>query len=314
MRHLRLLPLLAAIAATTVSAQQITLYEHDNFAGRSVSATDTVQNLGDTGFNDRASSAVIRGGRWQICSDAYFRGNCVTLGPGNYTTLREMGMNDRVSSVRELDRRGGAVGAVGAAEGAIVFYDAPNFHGRPFALSGPANNFASSGFNDRASSAEVRHGTWLVCGEADFRGKCVELAPGRYPSLDMLSNRISSARMIRADSVGSVGSPVAPGVGRGTRVVLYEGPNFGGRAFTIDSNYVANLGNTGFNDRASSIRVERGYWIFCSDANFQGDCRTLGPGDYAQLPPGLNNRVSSARRISDEYPYSSQPNWRDGRG
>jgi hypothetical protein len=89
--------------------------------------------------------------------------------------------------------------------------------------------------------------------------------------------------------------------------VLYEGPNFGGRTFQIDSNYVANLGNTGFNDRTSSVRIERGYWIFCSDANFQGQCRTLGPGDYAQLPAGLDNRISSARRISDEYPYSSAP-------
>ncbi len=85
-------------------------YEHDNFNGRTLSATDTVQNLADTGFNDRASSAVVRGGRWQICSDAYFRGNCVTLGPGNYTSLREMGMNDRISSVREINRRGGPGG------------------------------------------------------------------------------------------------------------------------------------------------------------------------------------------------------------
>ena len=308
MRHLRLVTLLAAIAATAASAQQITLYEHDNFAGRTLSATDTVQNLANTGFNDRASSAVIRGGRWQICSDAYFRGNCVTLGPGNYTSLREMGMNDRISSVREIDRRGNA-GA--PAEGAIVLYDGNDFSGRPFALNGPVSNFASSGFNDRAQSAEVRSGTWLVCGDADFRGPCVELAPGRYPNLDMLSNRISSARMIRSDSTASAGGW---GGGRNTRVVLYEAPNFGGRTFTIDSNYVANLGNTGFNDRASSVRVERGYWIFCSDANFQGECRTLGPGDYAQLPSGLNNRISSARRISDEYPYNSAPNWHDGRG
>jgi len=307
MRYLRLLPLLAAVAATAASAQQITLYEHDNFNGRTLSATDTVQNLADTGFNDRASSAVVRGGRWQLCSDAYFRGNCVTLGPGNYTSLREMGMNDRVSSVREIDHRGGAVSS---AEGALVLYDGNNFSGRPFALSGPVSNFAATGFNDRAQSAEVRNGTWLVCDDADFRGRCVELAPGRYANLDMLSNRVSSARMIRGDTTASPG----PAAGRGTRVILYEGPDFGGRSFTINSNYVANLGTTGFNDRASSIRVERGYWIFCSDANFQGECRTLGPGEYARLPGGLNNRVSSARRISDEYPYNSPPNWHDGRG
>jgi hypothetical protein len=68
------------------------------------------------------------------------------------------------------------------------------------------------------------------------------------------------------------------------------------------------LGRTGFNDRASSLRVESGYWIFCSDAEFRGECRTFGPGDYATLP-GLNNVISSGRRISNDYPYSERPDW-----
>jgi len=70
-----------------------------------------------------------------------------------------------------------------------------------------------------------------------------------------------------------------------------------------------NLGATGFNDRASSMRVERGYWMFCTDANFMGECRTFGPGDYPQLA-GLSNRISSGRRISNEYPYNAPPTWR----
>src|SRR5512147_291793 len=108
MRYLRLFPLLAAIAASAASAQQIALFEHDNFNGRTFSANHAVQNLQFAGFNDLASSAVIRGGSWQICSDAYFRGNCVTLGPGNYPSLRAMGLNDRISSVRELSWSGGS--------------------------------------------------------------------------------------------------------------------------------------------------------------------------------------------------------------
>jgi len=69
-----------------------------------------------------------------------------------------------------------------------------------------------------------------------------------------------------------------------------------------------NLDPTGFNDRASSLRVESGYWIFCSDSEFRGDCRTFGPGDYASLP-GMNNVISSGRQISNEYPYGEKPNW-----
>ena len=69
-----------------------------------------------------------------------------------------------------------------------------------------------------------------------------------------------------------------------------------------------NLARSGFNDRASSLRVESGYWIFCSAAEFRGDCRTYGPGEYATLP-GLNNVISSGRRISNDYPYGDRPDW-----
>jgi len=52
-----------------------------------------------------------------------------------------------------------------------------------------------------------------------------------------------------------------------------------------------------------------GYWMFCSDANFEGSCRTFGPGDYPNLPPDLDHRISSGRRIADRYPYEGRPTW-----
>ena len=73
--------------------------------------------------------------------------------------------------------------------------------------------------------------------------------------------------------------------------------------------FVRNLDRTQFNDRAESLRVESGYWIFCSDANFGGECQTFGPGDYSTLPWGLTYKISSGRRISTGYPYRENPNW-----
>ena len=49
--------------------------------------------------------------------------------------------------------------------------------------------------------------------------------------------------------------------------------------------------------------------MFCSEPNYDGECRTFAPGDYATLPPGLDNRISSGRRISSDYPYNQPPNW-----
>jgi hypothetical protein len=48
-----------------------------------------------------------------------------------------------------------------------------------------------------------------------------------------------------------------------------------------------------------------------ADADFRGECRTFGRGDYATLP-GMNNVISSGRRISNDYPYEGKPDWKRG--
>ena len=95
----------------------------------------------------------------------------------------------------------------------------------------------------------------------------------------------------------------------GVGAILYSNPDFRGDRYVVAGNYMRDLANTGFNDRAQSLQVERGYWIFCSDADFQGTCRTFGPGEYRRLPRGLDNKISSGRRISENYPYQGRPNW-----
>ena len=96
--------LLALVAPAL--AGEITLFEHDNFAGRTFAAGGPIDNLANSGFNDKASSVIVRDGAWQLCDDAYFRGRCVTLPPGSYPSLAQMGLNDRVSSARQVGGRG----------------------------------------------------------------------------------------------------------------------------------------------------------------------------------------------------------------
>ena len=101
------LALVTVVAAGPLAAQ-ITFYEHDDFAGRTFTAEQSVDNFRSFGFNDRASSVVVVGRRWQLCDDAYFGGRCVELRPGRYSSLSAMGMNDRVSSVRAITYDGRA--------------------------------------------------------------------------------------------------------------------------------------------------------------------------------------------------------------
>lgn len=219
MYHLRLLIGLCWLA-TSVSATELILFEHDNFNGRRFPIQGLVQNLANEGFNDKTSSVVVSGGVWQLCDDAYFRGKCITLRAGEYPSLRALDMNDRISSVRELSGWGAPPAASSEREGG-------------------------------------QGGHW----------------------------------------------------GEGVRLVLYEHRHFAGRSLAVSQHALRNLVEAGFNDRASSLRVEQGYWMLCSDADFQGECATFGPGEYPQLPAELNNRVSSARRIAQRYPYNHNPSW-----
>ena len=84
------------------AAAQVTLHEDEGFQGRSFSSQQRAPNLQRFGFNDRASSAIVVGQRWEACEDAQFRGHCVVLRPGQYPSLAAMGLNDRISSVRPL--------------------------------------------------------------------------------------------------------------------------------------------------------------------------------------------------------------------
>jgi len=84
-------------------AAQIIFYENENFAGRSFTADRQIEDLDRFGFNDRASSVVVFGDRWEICTDSRFRGHCAVLLPGRYASLSAMGINDRISSVRAID-------------------------------------------------------------------------------------------------------------------------------------------------------------------------------------------------------------------
>jgi uncharacterized protein YcfJ len=100
------LALTIGFATTHAMAQQITLYQDDAWHGRVYATSAPVSDLGRVGFNDRASSVIVDGGGWEVCDDANFQGNCRVLRQGSYASLRGMGMNDRISSLRPVSPRG----------------------------------------------------------------------------------------------------------------------------------------------------------------------------------------------------------------
>ncbi|MCS6996094.1 MAG: beta/gamma crystallin family protein [Casimicrobiaceae bacterium] len=98
--------LVAALLFVSACAAQatITLYEDDGFRGRAVTLNGAVPNLKALGFNDLASSAIVEAGRWLACEHDHFRGRCVIFQVGSHASLRAIGMNDLITSVRPYRR------------------------------------------------------------------------------------------------------------------------------------------------------------------------------------------------------------------
>ncbi|HSG22003.1 MAG TPA: beta/gamma crystallin-related protein [Azonexus sp.] len=210
-----------------------------------------------------------------------------------------------------------AIASHAAAE--VTFYERDGFAGQSFTTDTRVGNLERFGFNDRASSVIVTSERWEVCEDRRFRGPCVVLRPGHYPSLASmgLNNRVTSVQPVQRNA--SVAEhryapmPSAPQRDRAAaQIIFFEEEGFAGRSFNTDER-VVNFARHGFNDRASSVVVLNDRWEVCENAGFTGRCVVLRPGRYASLATmGLNNRVSSVREVInnariDNDRYAPQP-------
>jgi hypothetical protein len=160
---------LLAMSVPVALAGEITLYEHRDFRGDSLTLHRGAPNLERSG---------LYGGTWRLCSREYYRGECFDFVPGRYENLGAL--TGRVSSA-ELVAITGAPAAVApppAGAGRVVLYEYPNFRGQSFAINwSELPNLNRMGFSDRAASMRIT-------------GICVKALAGRpfAPSPSKLSS------------------------------------------------------------------------------------------------------------------------------
>lgn len=311
--------LLSLGAHAAAHAGDITLFEDVDFRGRAVNLRETTDELTRFGFNDKASSILVRSGTWDVCTDAGFRGRCKTLGPGEYSSMP--GMNDAISSVRETGRgdgnnpgrpgrdpergHGGGYGRGGTLE----VYSGAGQNGGSASLNRDTDDFVGIGFNDRTTSIVIHNGYWQLCSDSNYQGTCRIFGPGRHDDLGRgLDGRVSSARMVderearrqqqydqqyqRPQYEQQYQQPQYQQRGA---VLLFPEAGMRGEPLALDRN-AEDLVRYNFNDRASSIVVNEGQWEVCSDSNFRGRCEVIGPGEYGRLN-NMENQISSLRRV-----------------
>src|SRR5688572_15908911 len=192
----------------------ITVYEHPDFRGDSVTFRDAVPDLRQHGLNDQISSIDVDGNQaWEVCRDVNYEGGCRVF-QGTIDDLRSEGWNDRISSMRAVgfargnSNRGGVWnngrgnsnrGGVwnnssGNRNSRLVLFDRPNFRGDARDVL-DSSNLGSLG--NRARSIQVYGGTWELCDGSSRNARCVTVSEN-VPDLRSLGfrNGVASAREV----------------------------------------------------------------------------------------------------------------------
>ena len=87
--------------AGAASAAEMQIFTQPNFAGNSKTFSQDATSLQGSGVFDQSKSVVVRSGRWQVCSQPNYQGDCQVLERGQYASLPQQ-LNGRIESVREV--------------------------------------------------------------------------------------------------------------------------------------------------------------------------------------------------------------------
>jgi hypothetical protein len=290
----------AALVAQQNSRQAggvgLTIFEDDNYGGRTATLRSATPDLRSTGLDGKTSSLRIAAGEmWEVCSGRNYSGRCVVFS-GFEASLRSSGWNDTISSARPV-RNGGSGRNQGPlppfGQRGLELFAGQDYSGQRLVVSEAVADLKRLNFADRASSLRVGRGEeWEICVNANF-DDC-RVIDDDVPNLGTmgLGRIVSSVRPRFNGGRGGRGGQGGGGIpqpGR-DRIAVYAEPGFRGRAIDISGSITPfPLNNSG------SIRVYGGRWEICDRADFRGQCRTItsSVSDLGEL--GMRDRLSSVR-------------------
>jgi len=204
--------------AGAAQAAEITIYKQPNFAGGEQTFNRDYTSLQGSGIYDQSKSVVVRSGRWQVCSQPDFQGDCQVLERGQYASLPQQ-LNGRIESMREVtqvadaerhnrwnwegggwrerqdryadNRRSDDRYAYGG-HGALVLFA----EGNSTRYDRDVDSFARTPYRDGAERMVISEGRWELCAMPDYRGICRTFDPGVYSNLGRFGSQIGSIRRV----------------------------------------------------------------------------------------------------------------------
>lgn len=164
------------------------------------------------------------------------------------------------------------------ASDSIVLYRDYYYGGNKVELGTGQARFPGQ-YNDWASSAQIRGGTWMLYSDFDYQGTVSIRGPGKYStphSLGIKNDVLSSIRPLPPPSA--------------TSIVLFRDYNFKGPMLHL-TGASSDLRFFGFNDHASSVIVLSGAWRLYQHVDYKGNTVVMKPGRYPRVD--TNDDLSS---------------------
>jgi hypothetical protein len=273
------------------AGMKVTIYEHDNFQGRSQTYSANIACL-DANWNDQASSIVIESSYYQpggnyndyvtFYSDCNARGFARTLRPGTYTGSDLGNLKNNISSFSVYGNL--RVRVYINNDNATGYYN--TFDASQTCLGSSYNDKISSLVieykpNNGGGTGGVNTGSFVIFYEdCNYGGNNMRLQPGYYQG-DKLG-------MFRYD-ISSVEVP------SGMRVKVFTNESLSGSSYTISENNSC-LSST-LNNRIGSFVIEETSYggnnnyppntgsavVIYSDDNYRGQSATIYPGTYSTM-------------------------------
>jgi hypothetical protein len=245
----------------------------------------------------------VSSGTWEVCSDGNFRGRCEVV-TRDISDLRSIGLGNNISSIRPAQPRPNQPAINDRAP--IILYSRENFSGDARSFDSGVQRLSQVNFNDKARSVRINSGVWQLCTDGNGGGRCEYVDRSIRNLRDLgLSGNISSVIL----------TPYEQGPDR-YAISLFDKADYRGAFLGFDE-AVSELSSRRFNDTAGSIRINRGIWLVCSDANFRGRCEVIGRSVRDLYEFDLNNKISSLRPYDgrhDDNPYGGGYGGGDGQG
>ncbi len=268
--------------------QEVSLYDGSGYEGSSTTVPWDVPNLG--WFNDKCSSAKVRGFPWILYEHADYGGRSWGLTPRDYSNAAAWsGLDNVLSSHRMVPEAD--------SEKAVILFQDTNFRGSYVVLNSDEFDLRLQNFSDKASSAIVVSGIWRLYRDIGKSGTQYALTSFGGPNRDGFYPTFGDwgGNNDEISSVEWISEELDP-------IILYQHSDLKGRAVALhkndNPNWLANLTNVGFNDQVSSIKTYGDTWIVYQHANQNttGRSHVLNANTWYREPAawgGNNDEISS---------------------